>query len=164
MGKSYTKGIDTLKLPEFLFPVINAFMKLLLNSPMHALVSKEIMLLEFEGRKSGRLIQTPVSYIISGNEVRCFTTKDGGWWYSFRHSQTKPLRVMVRIAGHSIKGTAIALHSSEPEIAAELSTFLGKIPGNAAYHSISLDSSKQPVSSDVEAAIGDCVLISIKLG
>ena len=152
-----------MKLPEFLFPLINAIMKLLLNSPMHSLMSKEIMLLEFQGRKSGRQIQTPVSYIISENEVRCFTTKDGGWWHSFRHSQSNPISVKVRIAGRTLDGSAIALHSSEPEIAKELREFLIQIPGNAAYHDIKLDASRHPVNADIEAAVSACVLISIKL-
>ena len=152
-----------MKLPEFLFPLINAFMKLLLKSPIHSLLSKEIMVLEFQGRKSGKKIQTPVSYTIAGNEVRCFTTKDGGWWHNFRNTQTKPLTVSVLIAGHSSTGSAIALHSNEPEIAKELQTFLVAIPGNAAYHGIKLDQSRRPVQADLEAAVKDCVLICIKL-
>ena len=121
------------------------------------------MLLEFQGRKSGRQIQTPVSYTISGNTVRCFTTKDGGWWHSFRDSQTQPVQVKVLIAGRSFNGTATALHSSEPEISTALREFLMQVPGNAAYHDIKLDKSKRPVSADLEAAISDCVLISIEL-
>ncbi len=152
-----------MKIPEFLFPLINAFMKLLLKSPLHSLLSKEIMVLEFQGRKSGKKIQTPVSYTISENEVLCFTTKDGGWWHNFRNTQTTPLPVIVLIAGRYSSGTAIALHSSEAEIAAELQTFLIAIPGNAAYHGIKLDPSRRPVQADLAAAINDCVLIRIKL-
>jgi len=151
------------KLPEFLFPLINAVMKLVLRSPIHTLVSKEIMLLEFRGHKSGRQIKTPVSYTISGNEVRCFTTKDGGWWYSFRDSQTSPVKVKVLIAGRSYNAIAIASHSSEPEIATKLREFLVQVPGNAAYHNIKLDESKHPVKADLDAAVSDCVLISIEL-
>ena len=40
--------------PEKLAKVVNLIMKTLLRSPLHRLVSKHLMLLNFEGRKTGR--------------------------------------------------------------------------------------------------------------
>ena len=38
------------------------------------------MLLEFEGRRSGRSLQVPVSDYLHREEVRCFTLKEIVWW------------------------------------------------------------------------------------
>ena len=40
---------------------LNTLMSLLLRSPFHGLVSTHLMLIRFTGRKSGKLITTPVS-------------------------------------------------------------------------------------------------------
>lgn len=42
--------------------VANTIVKFLLRSPLHRSISKQIMLVTFHGRKSGKLFSTPVGY------------------------------------------------------------------------------------------------------
>ncbi|MDE0053611.1 MAG: hypothetical protein OXT64_05055, partial [Gammaproteobacteria bacterium] len=48
-----------MRIPEPLFVVINAGMRLLLRSPLHALASRSLMLITFTGRVTGRTYTTP---------------------------------------------------------------------------------------------------------
>lgn len=63
---------------NLLYKVINPIVKGLLRSPLHGLMSKNTMLIEFKGRKSGRMFTTPVSYHIEGDRVHCFTSQEFG--------------------------------------------------------------------------------------
>ena len=55
-----------MRIPEFLFPVINRVMRLLLHSPLHRLMSGNIMVVYFRGRRTGRAGWTPVRYLPEG--------------------------------------------------------------------------------------------------
>ena len=46
---------------NLLYGLINPAVCSLLRSPLHGLMSKNTLLLEFTGRKSGRLLSTPIS-------------------------------------------------------------------------------------------------------
>ena len=62
----------------FVFRLLNPVMKGVLKSPIHAMVSEQIMIISFTGRKSGQSYSTPVSYYQENANVICFT--HAGWW------------------------------------------------------------------------------------
>ena len=49
--------------------LLNPAMRGLLRSPMHGLASGNIAILHFKGRKSGRWLKTPLSYMREGTMV-----------------------------------------------------------------------------------------------
>ena len=53
----------------FMNQVVNPFMKWLLKSPLHGLVSSHYMLITVKGRKSGKLYTTPVEYGHDGDAL-----------------------------------------------------------------------------------------------
>ena len=63
-----------------LFAIINPVVRLILRSPLHGLMSRNTLLLEFTGRKSGKLYTMPVSYHMVSSQVRCLTGKSNVWW------------------------------------------------------------------------------------
>jgi F420H(2)-dependent quinone reductase len=68
-----------------LYRVLNAGMGLLLRSPLHGLVSGRIMLLTITGRRSGRSLTVPVSYLRYGEDVIVFTSGErSAWWKNLR--------------------------------------------------------------------------------
>ena len=87
-------------MPDGMFKIANAFAKLVLRSPFHKLLSKNLILLTFTGRKSGRSISTPVGYLREGNILTVFSFS--GWW---RNIQANP-EVTVRLRGKDMKGRA----------------------------------------------------------
>ena len=65
---------------SILYRMINPPVRWLLRSPIHGLMSKNTLLLEFQGRKSGRALSTPISYYEAGGVMRGFTDRRFGWW------------------------------------------------------------------------------------
>lgn len=58
----------------------NPFMKWLLKSRLHFMVSQSYMLLNVTGRKSGKLYSTPVQYFQQGHVLVVITRRDYQWW------------------------------------------------------------------------------------
>ena len=65
--------MPAIKMPEFMFAVINPIMKLLLRSPLHGILSGGVMLITFQGVKSKRWFTTPVRYIEDDGTIRAFS-------------------------------------------------------------------------------------------
>ncbi len=80
----------------------NIFMKPILRSPLHFLVSGMFMLITFTGRKSGKVYTTPVQYKREGNVIFFVTMRGRVWWHNLRDDAT----VTVRVRGEDLTGTA----------------------------------------------------------
>ena len=83
----------------------------LLRSPLHALMSDSVLLLTFEGRRSGRTYTTPVSHIRYGEDVILVAARDHSWWKNPRGGA--PVR--LRISGRNEEGVAEALEDAFAE-------------------------------------------------
>ena len=77
--------------PDAAYRVINPLMGLLLRSPLHGLLDKRLLLLEYTGRKSGKGFRLPVAYVRQGREVLLAT--QSGWKANFRGGV--PVRVWL---------------------------------------------------------------------
>ena len=64
--------------------VQNPFMKWLLRSPLHGVVSRMYLLITFTGRKSGVVYTTPVQYAQDGNALYVITSEGYTWWKNLR--------------------------------------------------------------------------------
>lgn len=87
-------------LPKFMYGIVNPVMKAILRSPLHGLLSKSLMVLSFQGRKSGRRYSLPVGYLEQGNTL--FVFSHGPWWKNFRGGAP----VSVRLRGQERRGIA----------------------------------------------------------
>lgn len=87
---------------KFLMKLINPFMKWLLNSPLHGLVSRDYMLISVTGRKSGKVYTTPIQYRREGDEITVITSRAYAWWKNLQGGA--PIR--LRVQGQSLEGTA----------------------------------------------------------
>ena len=123
-------------------PIVNRTMKFVLRSPMHGLVDKQILLITFTGRKSGKTYTTPVSYSQSGDQVVIFTHAD--WWKNLRGDAP----VSVHIRGQELQG---------------LAEHLRKVRSDAKYYGVTFDADGNPRSEEVEKAAQAAVMIRIKL-
>src|SRR5438309_6800539 len=56
----------------------NPVTRFLLATPLHSLMSGQLMLLSFTGRKTGRSYTTPVSYVRVGDSL--LVPGGGAWW------------------------------------------------------------------------------------
>lgn len=135
---------------------INAFISLLLRSPFSGSIGNVLMLLEFKGRKSGKLYSLPVGYIRQGETVTTFT--DRNWWKNLRDRAP----VTLYIKGKRLQGTAEAIR--EPiQVAEGLSAMVRQHPRAARPYNIKIDTSGQPEAPSLQEAARHSTMIRIRL-
>jgi hypothetical protein len=142
-----------------IFKVLNPIVKMLLNSPLHFIMSGNIVLLTFTGRKSGRVLSTPVSYRIVDGSVHCFTDYVNQWWRNLQDVES----IELLLKGKKLIGKPIVVSKDQVVIAQAFGDFLTALPRSASFSDVSLDKDKIPNQQDVERAAKELVFIEIKL-
>ncbi|MCY4656780.1 MAG: nitroreductase/quinone reductase family protein [Gammaproteobacteria bacterium] len=143
-----------MKIPEFLFPLINPMMKLLLNSPLHPLMSHSVLVLYFKGRKSGRKYSTPLRYHRDDDVVRCFTSGETNWWRNFHDSS--PASIQIRGERQNIVGKLV---DAGTEVKRDiLLNYLLAFPADAVYHNVRRQKGIL-VEEDLDAAAAHCRIV-----
>ena len=70
--------------------LINPFVAWLSRSPFHFIISHQLLIIQFEGRKSGKKYLVPVSYHKHGSMHTCVTLRSNIWWRNLKElSHTK---------------------------------------------------------------------------
>jgi deazaflavin-dependent oxidoreductase (nitroreductase family) len=144
-----------MKVPEFLFVIINPIMRFLLRSPLHGLWSGSLMLITFTGRKSGRQFTTPVRYVRDDDKVYAFTAKENQWWRNLRGGAD----VVLRTRGQDAPYHAVAIDSDQEFIREWLVKYLGLFPQDAVYHEIRLNKDKSLNEDDLARAVPEAVVV-----
>ena len=150
----------TLEITFYKF-LVNPVIRGLLNSPMHGLVSGNIAVLHFTGRKSGRALSTPLSYTREGNTVRLLSSQNTRWWHNFRG---RDVGVEIELAGERLPGTAHLLEGDSDALREGVTRFLTMLPRDAKVYGIKLDKNKRPVPDSLAAKAADLILVEITLG
>ncbi len=140
-----------------MFRILNPIMKTILKSPFHSVVSGQIMILSFQGVKSGKAYSTPVSYSKENDNIVCFT--HAKWWKNF----TNGAEVTLRIQGQDFNGHAEAISDEPDRIAMGLRNHIQAIPNDARYYGVTLDANGQPDMEQVKKAAAEAVMIQISL-
>ncbi len=138
-------------------PWLNSIMRWLLQSPLHGLVSRRIMLITFNGRKSGKTYTTPVDYVREGDTVTLFT--HGKWWRNL----TGGAPVTLRLRGEDVRGTAEVTAEDKTAVADGLEWFLTRLPADARYYGVTFDENKKPRREDCERGAQDAIMVRVKL-
>jgi hypothetical protein len=138
---------------------LNPFMKRLLRSRFHHLVSGNILLITFAGRSSGRLYTTPVSYIREGETITVATPRACRWWANLRGDAV----VTLLVAGRALSGNATVITDDQAEKAARIRRFLQLVPRDARYYRVALDASGMPDPADLERAAQEHIIILVRL-
>jgi hypothetical protein len=148
-----------MKIPLFVLRLANPFVAMLLRSPLHGLMSADVMLLTVTGRRSGRRYSMPVSYLRDGDRVRCFTGREMTLWRNLRGGA----EVTLQIAGVERRGRAEAVADDAERIERALGDFQTRLPRDADNYDVGLDSAQRPLAADVHRAAGQVVSIEIGL-
>ena len=70
--------------------LINPFVAWLARSPFHFTISHQLLIIQFEGRKSRKQYLVPVSYHKHGSSYTCVTLRSNIWWRNLKElSHTK---------------------------------------------------------------------------
>jgi len=147
------------KIPLPILRIVNPLVALLLRSPLHGLMSRDVMLLTVTGRRTGRRYAMPVSYLRDRDRVRAFTGREMTWWRNLRGGA----EVTVVLAGQTHRGSAEAITDDTERVVAALGDFLTRLPRDAVYYDVALDADRHPVAADVRRAADQVTLIEITL-
>jgi hypothetical protein len=102
----------------------NAVPVAVLRSPLHRLLSRNVLLLSFSGRVSGRRYTVPVVYSQLGEQL--IVTTDSRWWTNLRDGTA----VTVRLGRKRFSATA-SVDRSPPDVEAALRVLCAEHPS---YH------------------------------
>ncbi len=140
--------------------LLNPVMRGLLRSPLHRLASGNIAILHFKGRRSGRWMNTPLSYMRDGNTVRLLSNRQTRWWLNLRDN---PTQVKLEIQGVHYRGYA-TLHDRGGELALEgIRKFIAAVPRDARVYGLQLDGNKQLLEASLAARLPELILVEIAL-
>ena len=138
-------------------PFVNNTMKFILRSPVHGLVSKNILLITFTGCKSGKTYTTPVCYSQEDDQVYIFT--HANWWKNLCNCTS----VTLRLRGREIQGVPEPVIEDKQAIAAKLTAHLRRVQSDAKYYDVTFDALGNPKSEEVEKAVQTVVMIRVGL-
>lgn len=144
-----------MKIPEIFFIIINPCMRILLKSPLHFILSSNVMLIAFTGRKSGRQLETPVRYARDGNRVICFTGKANKWWHNFKEAAD----VQLTVKGNTVTARAQSYYDGGSKTRLELEKFLATFRQDAIYHDIHWDKGGKLVEAELVQALPHVVMV-----
>ena len=76
---------------KILFNFINPFVIIFLKSPLHFLLSHQILLFKIIGRKSKKIYEIPASYAEIDGALVCVTLRENLWWKNFKNIKSQDI-------------------------------------------------------------------------
>jgi hypothetical protein len=115
-----------------------------------------MMVLEFHGRKTGKVYTIPVSYLREGDVVIAFT--DSPW----QRNMVGGAPVTLYLKGKPVSGFAQVVKDRD-EVTEGLTRFIRAFHFNARYFGVSFDADGEPIREQVERGSQHHVMIKIQL-
>ncbi|MBZ0306949.1 MAG: nitroreductase family deazaflavin-dependent oxidoreductase [Anaerolineae bacterium] len=136
----------------------NPMMRALLRSSLHGLVSKNIMLLTYTGRRSAAVYTIPVNYVQDGSTLWATSFRNRVWWRNLCGGVT----VELSVAGKNYSARGLVL-DNPAEVVEALRNYLSLVPNYAKYFHVRLDADSLPLLEDVIRAAQERVMIRFDL-
>jgi len=134
----------------------NSFIKFILRSPLHGLLSKSTLLITVTGRKTGRPITTPVNYVRDNDALWVISKRDRKWWRNLRGGA----QVSLHLRGRDIKAFAEAI-LDPTMVATQLACYIQQIPYSTRSLGIRMEAGK-PNFEDLARVAREWLMVSIK--
>ena len=144
----------------WIYKVANPFVKALLRSPLHGIASKNVALLHFRGRKSGREFVTPLSYVRANGTVCLLSAQGTRWWMNLREEGTP---VSIEIARETVTGKARLWDGDSEALRERVRRYLIALPRDAKVYGIKLDESNRPVEESLAHVAPELVFVEVEL-
>lgn len=135
----------------------NDFVKFILRSPLHRLMSGSALLITVKGRKTGRWITLPVNYVREGNSLWVISKRDRTWWRNLLGRAP----VKVRLKGRDLDAFAEAILDKEL-VLVDLGNYLRLFPVSARAIGVRLENGK-PNLDDLAEAASERLMVQITL-
>ncbi|MEV6773158.1 nitroreductase/quinone reductase family protein [Nocardia sp. NPDC051030] len=133
---------------------VNWFVKKVLRSPLHRVMSGNTMMMTVTGRKSGTKYVVVVRYVRDGDAVTCYT--DSKWWINLRGGAP----VDMLIAGETQRGIATPI-TDVAVVAENLSKFLHAMPSDSKYYGVGRNADGTPNAEEIRKAAAITTMVRI---
>ena len=138
----------------------NPMMRALLRSPFHRLLSGQILLLTYTGRKSGRRYTLPVGYVRDGDALLIVSQHSElkRWWRNLRGGAP----VAVLIGGQRVRARADVIEGAAA-VAAEVQRLISRLGAKEASRQLymGLDVTPPPTREQLAQALHGVVVVRI---
>jgi len=132
----------------------NPIMVWMLYSPLQGMLSGNMMVLDYTGRKSGKAYRLPVSYKRIDDTLLTGSYKRRTWWRNLRGG----VPVTVRLQGKDINGQAEVIED-EQGVMIGITAYIGGDPRTARMFGVKLGSDGQPDSESLRQVARDQVIV-----
>jgi hypothetical protein len=137
----------------------NPIIATLLRSPLHGFISSNIMLLTCTGRKSGKAITVPVSYVHENDALLVISRRNRSWWRNLMGGAP----VTLRLCGRNVAGVGKAI-VDEADVIKAFGAFITHVPSNwVKEYGVTLDANGEIDQASLACAAQDKVMVEIKL-
>jgi len=133
---------------KYLFRFINPFVRLILKSPFHFVISHQILLFRVIGRKSKKIFEIPASYAYIDDSLVCVTLRENLWWKNFKNIETQE----IYFKGKKIKKNISINFTDNLFVRRKLKELIEHNPIDAFFAGVKLDKNKVPNSNDLDKA------------
>ena len=133
---------------KYLFRFINPFVRLILKSPFHFVISHQILLFRVIGRKSKKIFEIPASYAHIDDSLVCVTLRENLWWKNFKNIDTQE----IYFKGKKINKNISINFTDNLFVRRKLKELIEHNPIDAFFAGVKLDKNKVPNSNDLDKA------------
>ncbi|MEE3327758.1 MAG: nitroreductase/quinone reductase family protein [Myxococcota bacterium] len=149
-----------MRIEKLLYALLNPVVRGLLRSPLHRVGSRNLALLCYRGRRSGRPYATPLSYVREGSTVRFLSSRQTRWWTNFTE-QSNP--VEIEIGKQKFQGQARLFQENNSALLEGVRLFISRLPRDAVVYGIKLDAERKPIEASLQKAIQQMILVEVEL-
>jgi hypothetical protein len=136
---------------------VNPITRVIARSPLHPLISDNIVVLIFPGIKSGRIYTIPVSYLeTSDKEIVCLTDRPYIWWRNLINN--KNIQILLR--GKLLNAEVEVEFENDKLIAEKLTAMCLHSKIDAYFANVGFKNNI-PIEEDIIAAASKMTLIKL---
>ena len=147
----------------FMNKIANPFVRLILRSPLHGMMSDTLLLITYRGRKSGRKYSLPVQYVQDGNQIYIVpgAPEQKIWWRNLKDGAA----VQIVLRGKTLNGNGILLKqdANAETIVKGSCLYLKRFPALAKYYNVRFEADGTFKLGDVRQAAASVVMIRVEL-
>ena len=142
-----------------LWRLINPLVVFILRSPLHFIASKNLIFITFQGRKSKKTFNIPVSYHREGNDLIALTLKQNLWWKNLKMLN----RTQITLLGKKEDVGITIVDQDTLFIKEKMRELIIEKPIDAYFAKVKLDNNKLPVEEDLEEASQKHIVLKFTL-
>ena len=144
---------------QIFFRLMNPLTRAIARSPLHPLISDNVVVLIFPGIKSGRIYSIPVSYLeTSDKEMVCLTDRPYIWWRNLINNNN----IQILLRGKLLNAEADVEFENDDLIAENLTAMCLHSKIDAYFANVGFKNNI-PIEEDIIAAASKMTLIKLSI-